>query len=154
MTTKNSFSDWKSVFRSNLPWNLEEFQRICSADWSSCCNSAGGWLRSVLAEMLIYSLVKSSRAEFFCVSFVNEKLTPLPSYLTHSVAIEKTMFCFPFTPERADFANWFVCWRAQVFWVEETRRSTWLPQALVDCLWSQYRSLSRALSAREESIPV
>ena len=144
MTDKNSFSGWKSVFSSNLPWNSWELRRICSAD----C-----WLRSVLAETLIHSVVKSARVVFYD-SFENEKLTRFPSFFNELVATEKTILCVPSTPARADFAIRFVCWRAQVFKVEETRRSTWLPQALGDCLWSQYRSLSRALSAREESIPV
>ena len=153
MTYKNSFSDWKTVLRSNLPWDPGEWQSICSADWSSWSDSAGGLLCSFFAELLIHSLVKSTRI-VFCVSFENEKLTLFPSYLNEVAATEKTLICVLSALPRADSANQFMCWRAQVFKVEETRRSTWLPQAFRDCLWSLHRSLSRALSAREESIPV
>ena len=114
-----------------------------------------GWRIALLflAKMLMRSLLKSRRV-VFCVSFENEKLTLFPSYLNEVAATEKTLLCVLSTRLRADFAIRFVCWRAQVFKVEETRRSTWLPQAFRDCLWSLHRSLSRALSAREESIPV
>jgi hypothetical protein len=40
------------------------------------------------AEVLIHSLVKSSRI-VFCDCFENEKLTRLPSYLVESVTTEK-----------------------------------------------------------------
>ena len=114
-----------------------------------------GWRIALLflAKMLMRSLLKSRRV-VFCVSFENEKLTLFPSYLNEVAATEKTLLCVLSTRLRADFAIRFVCWRAQVFKVEETRRSTWLPQALGACLCSLHRSLSRALSAREESIPV
>ena len=153
MTYKNSFSDWKTVLRSNLPWDPGEWQSICSADWSSWSDSAGGLLCSFFAELLIHSLVKSARV-VFCDCFENEKLTRFPSFFNELVATEITLICVLFALPRAVSANQFGCWRAQVFKVEETRRSTLLPQALGACLWSLQRSLSRALSAREESIPV
>ena len=114
----------------------------------------GWWLTPFfLAEMLVCSLLKSTRI-VFCVSFENEKLTLFPSYFNELASTEKTLICVLSALPRADSANQFMCWRAQVFKVEETRRSTWLPQALGACLCSLHRSLSRALSAREESIPV
>ena len=109
---------------------------------------------SVLSCRDADSLFGESTRVVFCVSFENEKLTLFPSYLNEVAATEKTLLCVLSTRLRADFAIRFVCWRAQVFKVEETRRSTGLPQAFSDCLWSLHRSLSRALSAREESIPV
>jgi len=159
MTYKNSFSGWKLFLGLTCPevqendgafWRMTEHLlcRLAELFW------LGWWLTPFfLAEMLIHSLVKSTRI-VFCVSFENEKLTRFPSYLNEVAATEKTLLCVLSTRLRADSANQFACWRAQVFKVEETRRSTWLPQAFRDCLWSQCRSLSRALSAREESIPV
>ena len=159
MTYKNSCSGWKLFLGLTCPevqendgafWRMTEhlLRRIAELIW------LGWWLTPFfLAEMLIHSLVKSTRI-VFCVSFENEKLTRFPSYLNEVAATEKTLLCVLSTRLRADFAIRFVCWRAQVFKVEETRRSTWLPQALGACLWNLHRSLSRALSAREESIPV
>ena len=64
--------------------------------------------------MLIHSLLKSARV-VFCDSFENEKLTRFPSYLNELVATEKTLICVLSALPRADFANQFMCWRAQVF---------------------------------------
>jgi len=67
-----------------------------------------------LAEMLIHSLVKRTRLVFFD-SFENKKITLFPSLYKELVATEKITFCVLSTPPRADFANQFLCWRAQVF---------------------------------------
>ena len=103
MTYKNSFSGWKSVFRSNLPWNSGEWRSTCSADWSSWSDSAGGWLGSFFAELLIHSLVNSARIIFWDC-FENEKLTRFPSYLNELVATETTLICVLFALPRTNFA--------------------------------------------------
>ena len=81
-----------------------------------------GWRIALLflAKMLMRSLLKSTRI-VFCDSFENEKLILFPSYLNEVAATEKTLLCVLSARLRADFAIRFVCWRAQVFKVEETR---------------------------------
>ena len=159
MTYKNSCSGWKLFLGLTCPevqendgafWRMTEhlLRRLAELFWLGWCLTP-----FFLAEMLIHSSVKSTRI-VFCFSFENEKLTRFPSYLNKLVAKKKTLICVLSALPRAYSANQFMCWRAQVFKVEETRRSTRLPQALGDCLWSLHRSLSRALSAREDSIPV
>ena len=103
MTYKNSFSGWKSVFRSNLLWNSGELRSICSAGWSSWSDSADCWLGSFFTEMLIHSLVNSARV-VFCDCFENEKLTRFPSYLNELVATEISLICVLFALQRANFA--------------------------------------------------
>ena len=51
----------------------------------------------------------------FCDSFKNEKFTRFPSYFNELVATEITLICVLFALPRANFANQFACWRAQVF---------------------------------------
>lgn len=100
---------------------------------------------SVLSCRAADSLFGESTRVVFCVSFENEKLTLFPSYLNEVAATEKTLLCVLSTRLRADFAIRFVCWRAQVFKVEETRRSTGLPLSVRTLFGCQYFSVGRLL---------